>query len=158
MDFLSLVVLTKNTSTIPILGPIWNIIVNVLGVIMNVIYLSLEKIGIGNIGLAIIIFTLVMRIILFPTSLNQQKSSRMMQIMQPEMKAIQDKYKNKTDNASMMAQQEEMKALYEKYGTSMTGGCLPLLLQMPIIFALYRIIMNNCPYMFRSDTLNKTYC
>ena len=95
MDFLSLVVLTKNTSTIPILGPIWNIIVNVLGVIMNVIYLSLEKIGIGNIGLAIIIFTLVMRIILFPTSLNQQKSSRMMQIMQPEMKAIQDKYKNK---------------------------------------------------------------
>ena len=114
MDFLSLVVLTKNTSTIPILGPIWNIIVNVLGVIMNVIYLSLEKIGIGNIGLAIIIFTLVMRIILFPTSLNQQKSSRMMQIMQPEMKAIQDKYKNKTDNASMMAQQEEMKALYEK--------------------------------------------
>ena len=146
MDFLSLVVLTKNTSTIPILGPIWNIIVNVLGVIMNVIYLSLEKIGIGNIGLAIIIFTLVMRIILFPTSLNQQKSSRMMQIMQPEMKAIQDKYKNKTDNASMMAQQEEMKALYEKYGTSMTGGCLPLLLQMPIIFALYRIIMNIPAY------------
>lgn len=146
MDFLSLVVLTKNTSTIPILGPIWNAIVNVLGAIMNVIYISLENIGIGNIGLAIIIFTLVMRIILFPTSLNQQKSSRMMQIMQPEMKAIQDKYKNKTDNASMMAQQEEMKALYEKYGTSMTGGCLPLLLQMPIIFALYRIIMNIPAY------------
>ena len=153
MDFLSLVVLTKNTSTIPILGPIWNIIVNVLGVIMNVIYLSLEKIGIGNIGLAIIIFTLVMRIILFPTSLNQQKSSRMMQIMQPEMKAIQDKYKNKTDNASMMAQQEEMKALYEKYGTSMTGGCLPLLLQMPIIFALYRIIMNIPAYVPHVDSI-----
>ncbi|MBE6005091.1 MAG: YidC/Oxa1 family membrane protein insertase [Lachnospiraceae bacterium] len=113
---------------------------------MNTIYNSLEYVGIGNIGLAIIIFTIVMRIILFPTSFRQQKSSRMMQLMQPEMKAIQEKYKNKTDNASMMAQQEEMKALYEKYGTSMTGGCLPLLLQMPIIFALYRIIMNIPAY------------
>ncbi len=113
---------------------------------MNGIYISLENIGIGNIGLAIIIFTIVMRIILFPTSFRQQKSSRMMQLMQPEMKAIQEKYKNKTDNASMMAQQEEMKALYEKYGTSMTSGCLPLLLQMPVIFALYRIIMNIPAY------------
>ncbi|WP_081832811.1 YidC/Oxa1 family membrane protein insertase [Oribacterium sp. P6A1] len=113
---------------------------------MNTIYNSLEYVGIGNIGLAIIIFTIVMRIILFPTSFRQQKSSRMMQLMQPEMKAIQEKYKNKTDNASMMAQQEEMKALYEKYGTSMTSGCLPLLLQMPIIFALYRIIMNIPAY------------
>lgn len=146
MDYLSLVVLTKNTSAIPVLGPIWNLIVNILGAIMNVIYGSLEAIGVGNIGLAIIIFTLVMRLLLFPTSLKQQKSSRMMQIMQPEIKAIQEKYKNKTDNASMMAQQEEMKAVYEKYGTSMTGGCLPLLLQMPIIFALYRIIMNIPAY------------
>lgn len=113
---------------------------------MNTIYNSLEYVGIGNIGLAIIIFTIVMRIILFPTSFRQQKSSRMMQLMQPEMKAIQEKYKNKTDNASMMAQQEEMKALYEKYGTSMTSGCLPLLLQMPVIFALYRIIMNIPAY------------
>ncbi len=146
MDTLNLILLTKNTSALPILGPVWNLIVSVLGAIMNTIYNSLEYVGIGNIGLAIIIFTIVMRIILFPTSFRQQKSSRMMQLMQPEMKAIQEKYKNKTDNASMMAQQEEMKALYEKYGTSMTSGCLPLLLQMPIIFALYRIIMNIPAY------------
>ena len=146
MDTFNLILLTKNTSTLPILGPVWNLIVSVLGAIMNTIYNSLEYVGIGNIGLAIIIFTIVMRIILFPTSFRQQKSSRMMQLMQPEMKAIQEKYKNKTDNASIMAQQEEMKALYEKYGTSMTGGCLPLLLQMPIIFALYRIIMNIPAY------------
>ena len=43
--------------------------------------------------------------------------------MQPEIRAVQEKYKNKTDNASMMAQQTEMKAIYEKYGTSMTAGC-----------------------------------
>ncbi len=146
MDSFSLVLLTKNTLNVPIFGPIWNLIVEILGAIMNAIYITLENIGIGNIGLAIIIFTIVMRIILFPTSFRQQKSSRMMQLMQPEMKAIQEKYKNKTDNASMMAQQEEMKALYEKYGTSMTSGCLPLLLQMPVIFALYRIIMNIPAY------------
>jgi len=69
-----------------------------------------------------------------------------MQIMQPEIRAVQEKYKNKTDNASMMAQQTEMRAIYEKYGTSMTAGCLPLFLQMPIIFALYRIIMNIPAY------------
>jgi len=113
---------------------------------MNWIYLFLDGIGIPNIGLAIILFTLVTRILLFPTSLKQQKSSRMMQIMQPEIRAVQEKYKNKTDNASMMAQQTEMKAIYEKYGTSMTAGCLPLFLQMPIIFALYRIIMNIPAY------------
>ena len=159
MDSFYLVLLTKNTSSLPILGSIWNVIVEILGMIMNVIYNTLESLGIGNIGLSIIIFTIVMRIILFPTSFRQQKSSRMMQLMQPEMKAIQEKYKNKTDNASMMAQQAEMKALYEKYGTSMTGGCLPLLLQMPVIFALYRIIMNIPAYVpsvynIYSDVLN----
>ena len=69
-----------------------------------------------------------------------------MQIMQPEIKAVQEKYKNMSDQASMMAQQAEMRAIYEKYGTSMTAGCLPLVLQMPIIFALYRIIMNIPAY------------
>ena len=142
----NLIILTKNTSNMPLFGPIWNLIVSALGWIMNWIYLFLDGIGIPNIGLAIILFTLVTRILLFPTSLKQQKSSRMMQIMQPEIRAVQEKYKNKTDNASMMAQQTEMKAIYEKYGTSMTAGCLPLFLQMPIIFALYRIIMNIPAY------------
>ena len=131
-----LILLTKNTWNFPIFGPIWNFIVTFLGLVMNSIYSFLDQIGIPNIGLAIILFTLVTRIILFPTSLKQQKSSRMMQIMQPEIKAVQEKYKNMTDQASMMAQQTEMRAIYEKYGTSMTAGCLPLVLQMPIIFAL----------------------
>lgn len=140
------VLLTKNTSNIPIFGQIWNLIVNLLGMLMNAIYLSLDAIGWGNIGLAIIIFTLITKIILFPTSVKQQKSSKLMSVIQPEIKAIQEKYKNKNDQASMIAQNAEIKAVYEKYGTSMTGGCLPLLLQMPIIFALYRIIMNIPAY------------
>ena len=92
MNYLSLVLLTKNTSNLPIFGPIWNFIVNILGYIMNAIYLFLDHMGIGNIGLAIILFTLVTRIIIFPSSVKQQQSSRMMSVMQPEIKAIQEKY------------------------------------------------------------------
>ena len=151
-----LILLTKNTSSLPIFGPIWNLIVTFLGLVMNAIYSFLAQIGIPNIGLSIILFTLVTRIILAPTSIKQQKSSRMMQIMQPEIKAIQEKYKNQTDQASVMAQQTEMRAVYEKYGTSMTAGCLPLLLQMPIIFALYRIIMNIPAYVPAVRTIYET--
>ena len=60
--------------------------------------------------------------------------------MQPEMRKIQKKYAGKKDTASMAKQQEELQILYEKYGTSPTGGCLPLLIQMPILFALYPVV------------------
>ena len=125
-----------------ILGPI----ATVFGYLMNGIYLVLDKMGIGNIGLAIIIFTLITRLILYPFTVQQQKSSRLMTIIQPEIKAIQAKYQGKTDQQSMMAQQAETKAVYEKYGTSMTGSCVQLLIQMPILFALYRVIMNVPAY------------
>ena len=118
----------------------------VFGLLMNFIYEMLSKIGIGNIGLAIVIFTLFTRILLYPMTVRQQKSSKMMALIQPEINAIQKKYENKKDQASMMAQQQEMKAVYEKYGTSMTDGCVQLLIQMPIIFSLYRVIMNIPAY------------
>ena len=60
--------------------------------------------------------------------------------MQPEIQAIQKKYKGKQDQESMMKMNVETKAVYEKYGTSMTGGCLPMLIQLPIMFALYRVM------------------
>jgi YidC/Oxa1 family membrane protein insertase len=69
-----------------------------------------------------------------------------MNVMQPELQAIQNKYKGKTDNDSMMRMNVETKAVYEKYGTSMTGGCLQLIIQMPILFALYRVIYNIPAY------------
>ena len=62
-----LILLTKNTSSLPIFGPIWNLIVTFLGLVMNAIYSFLAQIGIPNIGLSIILFTLVTRIILAPT-------------------------------------------------------------------------------------------
>ena len=124
------------------LGPI----ATLFGYLMNGIYIGLDKIGIGNIGLAIIIFTLITRLILYPFTVRQQKSSKIMSIIQPEIQTIQKKYRGKTDQQSMMAQQAEIKAVYEKYGTSMTGSCVQLLIQMPILFALYRVIMNVPAY------------
>ena len=70
----------------------------------------------------------------------------MMAVINPEVQEIQKKYKNKKDQASMMKQQEEIQQVYDKYGTSMMGGCLPLLIQMPFLFALYPVIYNIQQY------------
>lgn len=87
-----------------------------------------------------------MKLLMLPLTLKQQKSSKLMTVMQPELQAIQKKYKGKNDNDSMMRMNVETKAVYEKYGTSMTGGCLPLLIQLPIMFALYRVMYNIPAY------------
>ncbi len=121
-------------------------VADILGWIMELLFRFTGMFGIMNIGLCIILFTLVIKLILFPLTIKQQKSSKLMAVMQPEINAIQQKYKGKTDQQSMMLQQQEMKAVYEKYGTSMTGGCVQLLIQMPILFALYRVIINIPAY------------
>ena len=138
--------LTAYQSGFPLFGSLFTLIVKLFGYLMNGIYIVLDKIGIPNVGLAIIIFTLITRIILYPSTVKQQKSSKIMNIIQPEIKAIQAKYEGQNDQQSMMMQQQEIKAVYEKYGTSMTGSCVQLLIQMPIILALYRVIMNIPAY------------
>ena len=138
--------LTEYESGFPLFGPIFNIIVKLFGFLMNGIYIVIDKIGLPNVGLAIIIFTLITRIILYPSTVKQQKSSKIMNIIQPEIKAIQAKYEGQKDQQAMMAQQAEIRAVYEKYGTSMSGSCVQLLIQMPIILALYRVIMNIPAY------------
>lgn len=125
-----------------LLGPISS----VLGVIMDMLFRFTSTFGILNIGLCIILFTMVVKVIMFPLTIKQQKSSKLMAVMQPEIQAIQNKYKGRTDNDSMMRMNVETKAVYEKYGTSMTGGCLQLLIQMPILLALYRVIYNIPAY------------
>ena len=131
MDFI-----TATTSNWFLIGPISV----VLGWVMNGIYEVLDLVGIANIGLSIILFTIIIKALMLPLSIKQQKFSKLNSVMSPELQAIQKKYKNKKDNESMLKQQEEMKEVYGKYGTSMTGGCLQLLLQMPILFALYQVI------------------
>ena len=137
---MNLIVLTKTGGSI--LGPI----ADIFGYVMNFLFLMTSKLGILNIGLCIILFTIVTRLLLFPLTIKQQKTSKLMSVMQPELNAIQKKYKGKEDQQSMMMMQTETKAVYEKYGTSMMGGCLPLLIQMPILFALYRVIYNIPAY------------
>ena len=123
-----------------ILGPI----AKVLGYIINAIYNFLEVIGIPNIGLSIILFTVIVNVLMIPLTIKQQKFQKMTAKMNPELQAVQKKYKNKKDTVSMEKMNDEMNAIYEKYGASPTGGCLPLIIQMPILFALFRVI-NNIP-------------
>ncbi len=130
---MDLLVLTKT-------GGVFGPIAEILGWIMEALFQFTSLFGVVNIGLSIILFTVVMKLIMFPMTLNQQKSSKLMAVMQPELQAIQKKYKDKKDNDSMMKMNVETRAVYDKYGTSMTGGCLPLLIQLPILLALYQVI------------------
>lgn len=119
-----------------IIGPV----AKLLGFIMEGIFNLIDAIGIPNIGLAIILFTIVVNLLMMPLTIKQQKFSKLSAKMNPELQAIQEKYKNKKDDASMMAQNQEIQALYAKYGVSPTGSCLYMLIQMPILLSLYRVI------------------
>lgn len=122
-------------------------IAELFGWIMDIIFKGVSALGVPSIGLCIIIFTVVTKLILYPLTLKQSKSQKLTQVVQPEIQAIQAKYKGReNDQQAMMMQQAEIKAVYEKYGTSMTAGCLPLLIQFPIIFGLYRVIINIPDY------------
>ena len=132
-------VLTKAGS---ILGPI----ATVLGYVMDILFRFTSSFGVFNVGLCIILFTIVMKTLMIPLTIKQQKTTKLMSVMNPEIQAIQKKYKGKSDQESMQRQNVEIQAVYEKYGTSMTGGCLPLLIQMPILLALYRVIYNIQEY------------
>ncbi|MCR4691920.1 MAG: YidC/Oxa1 family membrane protein insertase [Lachnospiraceae bacterium] len=134
------ILLTKNSGVI--IGPIST----VLGYIMTGIFTVLDKIGIPNIGLSIIIFTIVIYLCLMPLTIKQQKFSKLSAKMNPELQAIQKKYKDKKDQDSMMRMNEETKAVYRKYGVSPSGSCVQLLIQLPIMWALYRVIYNFPAY------------
>ncbi len=126
-----------------ILGPI----AKLLGWIMNGIFNMMDSLfGVQNIGLSIILFTVVIYMCLLPLTYKQQKFSKMSAKMSPELQAINKKYAGKQDQASMLAMQDETKAVYAKYGVSPSGSCVQLLIQMPILFALYRVIYNVPAY------------
>ena len=115
-------------------------IAEVLGLLMNGIFAGLNSVGFPNVGVAIILFTIIIYLLMTPLQIQQQRFSKIQVIMQPEIKEIQDRYKNRKDQASMQKQQEEIQGVYSKYGVSMTGSCVQLLIQMPILFALYQVI------------------
>ena len=123
-------------STTPIIG--W--IATLLGYVMDLIFRALSSVGIENIGLCIIFFTIFVRLLLLPLMVSQQKFQKLNAVMQPEINKIQKKYRGKKDAVSMQKQNDEIKAVYEKYGTNTTAGCLQMFIQLPIMFALYQVI------------------
>ena len=132
--------LTKSSGMI--IGPI----ASLLGMFMNGIFFVLNKLGIPNIGLAIIIMTILIYMAMLPLTIKQQKFSKLQRKMQPELNKINKKYEGRKDPESMERQQAEIKEVYVKYGVSATGSCVQLIIQMPILLALYRVFYNIPAY------------
>lgn len=131
---MNLILLTQNDTFI--IG--W--VAKLLGFIMNGIFYVIDFIGLPNVGLAIILFTIVVNLLMLPLTIKQQKFSKLSAKMNPEVEAIKAKYKGRQDQEAVMAQNQEIQAVYAKYGVSASGSCVQLLIQMPILFALYRVI------------------
>ena len=134
--------LLATQSSTPIIGQV----AVFLGWIMNAIYRCLDLIGIQNLGICIIIFSIIVYALMTPLQIKQQKFSKLSSVMQPELQKIQKKYQNKKDQASMQKMQEETQAVYAKYGVSPTGSCVQLLIQMPILLSLWQVIYNIPAY------------
>ncbi len=119
-------------------GGLWDWMVYILAQLI----VQLGHIFGENIGWGLVFATLIVRVAMIPLYRKQIKSTEAMNKVQPEMKKIQDKYKNvpKDDKEAQMRQQQEMSALYQRHGVNPLAGCLPLLIQMPILFAFYDAI------------------
>lgn len=136
-----MIFLTQETG---FLKPIAWVLGKIMEALFNLLKMVMGWFNLGNlpyiIGFCVILFTIIVKLILLPLTVKQQKFSKLSNMMNPEIQAIQAKYKDKKDNESVMKMNAETKAVYEKYGTSPTGGCLTMLIQLPIMFALYRVI------------------
>lgn len=93
---------------------------------------------IANYGIAILIFSALMKLLLYPLSISQVRSTQKMQLLAPEIARIREKYKD-----DQVSQQQETMKLYSEYGINPAGGCLPMLLQMPILYALWSVLSNS---------------
>jgi len=121
-------VMTAAVNIIP--AAVWDPFKQVLLDVLNFFYR-----GVGDYGVAIILLTVLMRVVLIPVTWKQTKSMYELQEVQPKIKALQEKYKNDKEK-----QQEEMMKFYQENKVNPFGGCLPLVLQMPIFIALYQVL------------------
>ncbi len=110
---------------------------NLLKFILGILYDFTDKLGFGSYGLAIILLTIIIKIALYPLTAKQLKSMKAMQKIQPELKRLQEKFKDKPQIL-----QQKMMELYQKEGVNPLAGCLPLLIQMPILMAMYYALYN----------------
>ena len=136
--------LTKSSGKI--VGPISD----VLALIMNSIFNAASNLfEIGSLGVSIILFTIIVKALMMPLMINQQKSMKRMQSVQPEIQKIQNKYKNKKDPESQQKMQQELSKFYKDNKVNPLGGCFPLLIQMPIFFALFNVLRNIPAYILK---------
>ncbi|MGN1187834.1 MAG: YidC/Oxa1 family membrane protein insertase [Lachnospiraceae bacterium] len=131
---------------VPIIGDIIDFIALLMGYIMQFLFFIT---GGYNIGLCIILFTIIVRLMMMPMTIKQQRFTKLSSMMQPELVAIQNKYKGKNDTVSMQKMQAETKAIYEKYGTSPTGGCLQMFIQLPIFYGIFAVVRDIPSYVPR---------
>lgn len=124
-----------------------------LGWIMNGIYNLFNNMNIITIALSIIVFTVIVRLLMFPLSIRSTRSSKIQAHLQPEFQKINKKYKGKKDQASILAKQKETSALQKKYGIKMSTGCITALIQLPIFLSLYNVIQNIPAYVDRIKAL-----
>ena len=134
-----------------IIGPIANLMGQIYNMLFNILHSNTSA---GSLGLAIIIFTLIVKMLLFPLMVKQQKSSFLMQQMKPELDKIKAKYAGKTDQMSQQRMAFEMQEFQKKNGASMMGGCLPMLIQLPILYALFYLFQNAYVYV---DAIGANY-
>lgn len=143
------IVLTQYSGKI--VGPIARLI----GYIMNSLYMFLNDVfNVQNIAVCIILFTIIIYFLMMPLTYKQQKFSKLTQVMQPEINAIREKYKNKKDQVSIQKMNEETQLVYEKYGVSPMGSCVQMLINFPIFIAMYQVIRNVPAYV---DTVKDVY-
>jgi membrane protein insertase, yidC/oxa1 family len=131
-----------------ILGPICWLFGKIFELMYKLIEIISNSIGIEyvNLSVCVILFTFFIRACLFPLNFKQQKSSKVMNFIQPEINKATKKYNNKTDQESLMKKQQETQKIQKKYGVSLTSGCLPSLIQLPVFYGLYRVIQNIPAY------------
>lgn len=109
--------------------------IGLLQSILTFFYHLTETIGLANYGLAIVLMTIVIKMALYPLTAKQVRSMKGLQILQPKMKELQEKYKDKPEKLK-----KEMAVLYQEAGVNPLAGCLPLLVQMPILIGIFYAI------------------
>ena len=136
-----------------------------MGFIMNLIYCGCSYIGIESVGICIVLFTISINVMLLPMTIKQQKFSKISKIMNPEIQKVQEKYKGKSNQDSILKQQMEIQEIYKNYGVNPIKGIGPIFIQMPIFLCLYKVIsdipnyvpgITNAAYAFMGLNLMET--
>lgn len=129
-------------------------ILHIISIPFGYVVRGCSIISFGNYPIALLFYALAMKIILFPFGIKQQKNSIKQARLRPKEQAIREKYAGRNDKATQQKVQEEVMALYKRENFNPMGGCLPMLLQLPILFALYRVVYNPLRHVVGYTTQN----